>query len=848
MSKTDPVCDSCGASRSPDARVCDDCGAIFLGPGSTLAARYEIQTLLGRGGMGSVFRARDLALGEMVALKLLNPRQAGDPDMIRRLQREVSLSRRARHPNVCGIYEFGEDGGLAFIVMELIEGTNVGRLLRERGVFPVDQAFDVAIQAARGLAAIHDAEIVHRDFKPSNLMLDSRGVVRVLDFGIAKAAGSIHDSTLTATGQIIGTPAYMSPEQIRGGAIDRRSDLYSLGVVVYELFTGSQPFIGATAVETLYRHLHETAALSGGVADRLPRSLVPVLKALLVKTPEERVNDAHEAVRLLETAREIELSRGDTLSQELPDLSELERDGVSAEPASLPSASRPSVTWDHTIKPSGAHTRPVGPAAAPPRAPGDEWSGLASALPTSMRAGAPVLRSFLASAFDGCKLIRQGVIQLYGDRLGDVQGLQFFALFIGSESDPEHLGTRTFLAYASPLESYLQALPADEKKVVVVVTDSLSLGAGVRQKIRDYRQQRNALVVPLYLAEIRGADQTGTLFSLLKDRVADYHSLADLFASRGPLSDATTFFGMRDLLNELVDTLDQAQTIPVICGPPGSGKTSIVKMAKYEIENALFFTLRCGGLVTRTPATLIEQLEKAVQTSRAIEKAPRRETSASPFEWDRVRLEAVFEGFAAKRGEERRPVVVLDDADWLIEGLCLADIPAEQQAALREFWGALTEQAEVRQVPLVVTGVRSFLLGKARVDGRENPFAKQVKCLEVPSLTRSETTRMVHDLGIQMNVEFHPRALRLIWVTCAGYVDMTRRLCSDAIRKRRNLSTEALPLARLLITRNDVAASAADLAALPATFESVVGWLSPRERDLLRLIAEVEPAPIWWTG
>jgi serine/threonine protein kinase len=175
--------------------------------------------------MGRVYLARDLALDEDVAIKLLRPEIAGNAQMARRFRQEIKLARRVRHRNVCGIHEYGEFGELRYIAMEYIEGVNLRRLLRRGGLTRAD-AFDIAIQAARGLQAIHDAGIIHRDLKTPNIMQDARGMVRLMDFGIAKQQDSEGTLGGTGVGVIVGTPEYMSPEQARGERVDVRSDVY----------------------------------------------------------------------------------------------------------------------------------------------------------------------------------------------------------------------------------------------------------------------------------------------------------------------------------------------------------------------------------------------------------------------------------------------------------------------------------------------------------------------------------------------------------------------------------------------------------------------------------------------
>jgi serine/threonine-protein kinase len=253
--------------------------------------------------MGMVYRAFDREVGEAVAIKVLRPDVARESGRIEhRFRSEIRLARRVRHRNVCPVYGDGEDRGLLYICMELVEGENLAAATRREGGLPPAQAWSAALQVAEGLRAIHEVGIVHRDLKTANLMRDRRGVVRVMDFGIAKlqepATGG---STVTATGTLMGTPEYMSPEQLRGNEVEFRSDLYSLAVVIYELFTGAVPFRGDTPVATIVRQLQDLPNLD---QPKLPEALRPVLARALAKSPEDRYATAEDMRRALAAAGE----------------------------------------------------------------------------------------------------------------------------------------------------------------------------------------------------------------------------------------------------------------------------------------------------------------------------------------------------------------------------------------------------------------------------------------------------------------------------------------------------------------------------------------------------------------
>ena len=308
------TCPVCQAENDSNAAACRSCGAslvsppaptaptavivtIDLSPGTLFHGRYEILGPLGRGGMGMVYRAHDKTLDETVAIKVLRPDFAQDPTMAARFRSEIKLARKVRHRNVCAIHDYGEERGLLYISMELVEGVDLKRVLRERGALPFEEAFDVSIQIAEGLQAVHDAGIIHRDLKTPNIMVDPQKVARLMDFGIAKRQEG--GGASTATGQILGTPEYMSPEQAQGQRIDFRSDVYALGIVIYEIFTGNVPFRGETPISTILKHLHDPPPIDTA---RVPDALRPVLRRALAKDPAARYASARALTEALREA------------------------------------------------------------------------------------------------------------------------------------------------------------------------------------------------------------------------------------------------------------------------------------------------------------------------------------------------------------------------------------------------------------------------------------------------------------------------------------------------------------------------------------------------------------------
>src|SRR5580704_8157346 len=219
-------------------------GAGRFAAGTILASRYRIVAALGRGGMGEVFRAEDLTLQQEIALKFLPRELTSDPEALERFHREVRMARQISHPNVCRVFDIGVADGAPFITMEYVDGEDLSSLLRRIGRFPQDKGLEIARQICAGLAAAHEQGLLHRDLKPANVMLDGRGRVRITDFGLASLAGDVHGGEIRA-----GTPAYMAPEQLEGKEVTFKSDIYALGLVLYEIFTGKRAFDAPTLAE-----------------------------------------------------------------------------------------------------------------------------------------------------------------------------------------------------------------------------------------------------------------------------------------------------------------------------------------------------------------------------------------------------------------------------------------------------------------------------------------------------------------------------------------------------------------------------------------------------------------------
>jgi eukaryotic-like serine/threonine-protein kinase len=270
--------------------------------GVRLDGRYELQELIAAGGMADVWRARDLVLGRPVAVKLLRDELARDQDLLERFRMEAVAAARLSHPSVVRVFDTGADHGQAYIVMELFEGITLARVLEEGGPLVPEEAARVVAGALRGLAHAHDSGVVHRDVKPGNILVGDHTLVKVTDFGIAKAAFAHGD--LTTTGNLLGTAKYLAPEQVAGRDVDARADLYSAGVVLYELLTGRPPFKGETHLATATLRLTQDPVPPGALRPGIPRDLERVVLRALARDPADRYQSADEMHAALEaTAR-----------------------------------------------------------------------------------------------------------------------------------------------------------------------------------------------------------------------------------------------------------------------------------------------------------------------------------------------------------------------------------------------------------------------------------------------------------------------------------------------------------------------------------------------------------------
>ena len=367
------LCPTCGNQWPDEQKFCPNDGSALKTAGTTdlvgsvIAGNYHIEKKLGEGGMGAVYLGQHVKMGRKSAIKVMTQSMANDPDAIARFNREATNAARINHPNVCAIYDFGETrDGLIYLAMEFIEGESLSDLLEREGALPPKRAASIFQQVGDALQAAHDLGIVHRDLKPDNIMLTKgRGgadVVKVVDFGIAKAVGGEEGQKVTKTGLVVGTPEYMSPEQLAGDKLDGRSDIYSLALVLYRMLTGTLPFQADSAQEVMIKRLTDEPVPLNAAGSGLtfPDQLQAVMDRALQRMPGERYGSAAEM------ARDVTQAVGD-MADTAP---AVDTEGATQIISATPSAGA-------TV----AATRVAGPGAPKPRARTPDTPAVAAAPP-----------------------------------------------------------------------------------------------------------------------------------------------------------------------------------------------------------------------------------------------------------------------------------------------------------------------------------------------------------------------------------------------------------------------------------------------------------------------------------
>ena len=324
--KSTVICPKCSTFNPEASDFCNKCGGsleerqdtlsydsadlpidlkIHFSPGELFGKRYRIIEEIGRGGMGRVYKAEDLELNITVALKIINPRHSEDARFIDRFKKEILSARSISHENVIRIFDIGEEDKIKYISMEFIKGQNLNDLIKTSGPFTPKRAVEITRQICEALKAAHQHDIVHRDLKPSNIMVDLKGQSHVMDFGIAKSTYGLEPEKPKT---IIGTPKYLSPEQAKSEEIDHRADIYSLGLIVFEMLTGNSVFEAETEEEYLTKHIEEKPPHASELNPDVPPSLDKIVAKCLEKNRDDRYQSTDEILKDLASFEELPIS------------------------------------------------------------------------------------------------------------------------------------------------------------------------------------------------------------------------------------------------------------------------------------------------------------------------------------------------------------------------------------------------------------------------------------------------------------------------------------------------------------------------------------------------------------
>lgn len=804
-------------------------------------ANYRLERQLGQGGMGSVWLASDPRLGRKVAIKFLAEAIATHPDVSARFMREARATAALRCEHTLTIYDVGiTDAGTPYIVMEFIAGHSLAEELRRRGGgIEEGLAVDYVLQACIALAEAHARGFVHRDIKPSNLMLSLDGEtaqIKLVDFGIAKAQNSTTDTFVTSSGAIIGTPAYMSPEQMKSStAIDARTDIWSLGVVLYELIAGTTPYLAASPGEVFARVLRDRPAplpaeIQVGLAEAVYQCLKPSPDdrfpnvAKLAETIAPYARDQDLALSAVARARRY-LGLGPGAAFTLV--------GAPDFPRKKEDRHDPSVT----VSPSGATAALTGP-----------WEPLDAAIPEEMRSSRIPLLELFSQLFEAAVPVRggssfqnRGLVQLLGPAFETPGNIErdYYAVFMldaqREEDPPGVIGQKTFAAHVRPLKSYIERIGSDRQKIVIVVSSSGELGAGVREAIENYRKELDALIVPIWLREIQQAYREARLPEIFERRLRDLYANHDPFQIVVERMDPMRCIGIGGLANQITMALASAGRILSVTALPGSGKSTLVRRVQYNVARREFVWVRCSELGQSVKAIADEilsglrRVRKQTTSLQGIDESDFPRALGACLDQGaafvpRTSLGTMLSAVAAPVP----PVLVLEDTDWLVAQI----VSGDQQA--RDLWSALGEWTRKRQMDTVITSVRGKDLEATAIGAWQNPARPH--SIAITPLLKADLASLLRELGVGA-AEFTEAAVGALYDVSQGNIGIALALCSSAYKERCRLDDPAA-LSTVELDQSDVARAASRLAArvepIGAMFNSL---LTDAERQALFALA-----------
>lgn len=859
--------------------------------GQVIKGNYRIERELGRGGMGVVVHARDLPLDRDVAIKFLAPGVIQSGDAIQRFLREGRAAARIQSDHVARVFTIDQlPEGIPYIVMEFLEGMDLGVLLSRQGPLPIGGAVNYVRQSCHAVAEAHRLGIVHRDLKPSNLFRvvrsDGDHLIKVLDFGISKSADSPAEMSQTATGAVMGSPYYMSPEQLRGDpSVDGKSDIWSLGVVLFELLTGRPPFAGSSIPDLILAIVSDGSEALRALLPNAPAALEEVIRRCLKRDRAKRfatVDELADALAPFDTGPNVvsprsEQTRGevvpapDVRSRTSPGLGDLlgdDRHGTSTlqslfvgqrpvpaleplrevippprrvneRPSAITPLPRRSEAAPREL-PSSALRRTFQTsaiAAAPssdwtPRPGAAPWDALEEAIPGALREHDAALRDALAAWFDRSQLVCDNVIQLHGNTVLKEAKISCFAVFLGTSARDERrdgsaLGTRTFMAHAEPLGRQLSSLKVHERKLVIVVSGTPEFGKGVWQRISSYQEQYSATVVPLYVGDVAKAQREGRIGRFLEQRLLDLHPRPNLYARRTGDPDPTRIVGLGSEIHEIVASLQRPGAVLLVSGAPGCGKSSLVTMTEYGLENVRFIKIHCAQLPVRDAATLAGEVMNALNV-------PEQGTGGPLGAF--LEASSTVLRSAAARTARSTSVLVLEDADWLAELLTGPDA-----AAVRDLVTALAQRARAGSLSLLLTGCSIGALARRKLGEWHNPLAPLATRYPLPPLSMRSAERVIRELGHGCNLKFEDGTIKELRDASGGNVDILLRICSHIVEAQRKRHDEH-PLAIVEIRLRDVRLSVDELATDCVALEGgVLDLLDDLERRIIEVIALHEP-------